>query len=249
MQLHIVSLNIHFGKKVESIAKKISQNPNMAKADVLMLQEIEEHVWEVKSRAEKLAEKLEMHFTYVPSRKLSRWNHEGTHGLAILSKYPLSDIQTIPLKYFKLAYRSHNRIAIAATVTVNGSSVRLYNVHLDFRLSQKQRVQQLLPVLDHIDNNGVDRAIIAGDFNTASLLWKLGLLPAFYQNQKRYVDRFVKSFGFDIAMPEKSITFDRGGFKWSLDHIYVKGLDVVKVGVERTLKISDHKPVWATVLI
>lgn len=249
MQLHIVSLNIHFGKKIESIAKKIKQNPNLAQADVLMLQEIEEHVWEVKSRAEKLAELLDMQCTYIPSRKLNRLKAEGTHGLAILSKYPLSDVQAIQLKYFKLPYRPRNRIAIAATVTVGTESVRLYNVHLDVRLTKKQRAEQLRPVLEHIEEHRVERAVIAGDFNTLQVLWSLGALPAFYQNQKRYLDKFVQSFGFDIALPDKSITFDRGGFRWSLDHIYVKGLSVERSGVESRMKISDHKPVWAKILL
>ncbi len=249
MQLHVVSLNIHFGKKVDAIATNILDNPNMASADVLLLQEIESHIWEGKSRAERLAEKLHMHFTYVPSRNLNRLKHEGTHGLAILSKYPLSNIEVIKLKYFKLPYRTRNRIAVAATVTVGSEAVRLYNVHLDVRLTKKQRAEQLLPVLNHIESNAVERAIIAGDFNTLQVLWSLGALPAFYQNQKKYIDKFVKSFGFEIALPDKATTFDRGGFKWQLDHIYVKGLQIKTAGVESLMKISDHKPVWATVVL
>ncbi len=249
MQLHIVSLNIHFGKKVDAIAAKIRNNPNLASADVLLLQEIESHIWEGKSRAERLAEKLEMLCTYVPSRKLSRLQHEGTHGLAILSRYPLSNVEVIKLKYFKLPYRPRNRIAVAATVTVGKESIRLYNVHLDVRLTVKQRMQQLLPVLKRVEEGKVQRAVIAGDFNTLSLLWAFGALPAFYQNQKRHLDRFVQSFGYDIAIPEKAVTFDRALLRLSLDQMYIKGLSFKRVGVEDNLKISDHKPIWATVTI
>jgi endonuclease/exonuclease/phosphatase family metal-dependent hydrolase len=249
MRLHIISLNIHFGKKVESIAKKIKQNQNLKGADVIMLQEIEEHIWEVKSRAKKLAELLDMQCTYVPARKLNRLKHEGTHGLAILSKYPLSDVEVIPLKYFRLPYRPRKRIAVAATVRVGAQTVRLFNVHLDVRLTKKQRAEQLRPVLAYIEAHGIDRAIIAGDFNTLSLLWSLGALPTFYQNQKKYLDKFLQSFGFDIALPEKAITFDRALLRLSLDQIYTKGLSIQEAGIEHKLNISDHKPVWATVVI
>ena len=235
--VRIVTFNVHYGADVAGLARAIRTNPHLRDADVLLLQEIEKHPGD--DRAARLADALSLNLVYAPARI----EGDGTHGLAILSRYPLKDLEVLRLKKYDLGFRgTRRRIAMAATVELPGHSVRIYNVHLDTRLTPEERLTQLAPVVAEAEQQPA--AIVGGDFNTinavSSLLPLVPVpLPGF--SQAGGLDAFMKSKGF--ATP-----FERIGsthrFPMRLDAVYTRGIAVEGEGKETSVTVSDHYPLW-----
>jgi endonuclease/exonuclease/phosphatase family metal-dependent hydrolase len=240
--LRVVTFNVHFGADVPALAGAIRSNPELRQADVLLLQEIEKHPGD--DRAAELAQALSLNLVYAPARI----EGDGTHGLAILSRYPLSDLEVIRLKQYDLGFRgTRRRIAMAATVHLPGRDVRVYNVHLDTRLKPEERLLQLEPVVDEAMKQPV--ALVGGDFNTINAVTSLLPLvpvpvPGF--SQAAGLDAYMKSKGF--ATP-----FERIGrthhFPMRLDAVYARGLTVEREGKEMSVDVSDHYPLWVDVKV
>lgn len=234
--LRVVTFNVHFGADVPALVRAIRSNPRLSRADVLLLQEIESHPGD--DRAAKLAEALKLDLVYAPARV----EGDGTHGLAILSRYPLTDLQVLRLKEYDLGFHARRRIAMAATVHAPGRAVRVYNVHLDTRLTPEERLRQLEPVV--ADAVKQPAAVVGGDFNTinavSSLLPLVPVpLPGF--SQAAGLDAYMKARGF--ATPFEGIGRTHR-FPMRLDAVYARGLDVEGEGKEMSVTVSDHFPLW-----
>ncbi len=112
-------------------------------ADIIMLQEVEEYLpnWTTKT-----ASKFGFQAIYVPSRKTKL----GTHGLAILSRGAITEMETQILSLKELGFHSRERIAVHASTMVRSQTIKVCNVHLDTRLNMTERVEQLSAVLDKL---------------------------------------------------------------------------------------------------
>ena len=243
--LRVVTFNVHFGANVPALAGAIRSNPELSRADVLLLQEIESHPGG-DDRAAKLADALNLNLVYAPARI----EGDGTHGLAILSRYPLSDLEVIRLKHYDMGlggFRARRRIAMAATVHLPDRDVRVYNVHLDTRLKPEERLLQLEPVVAEAVKQPA--ALVGGDFNTinaVSSLLPLVPVPVPGFSQAAGIDAYMRSKGF--ATP-----FERIGrthhFPMRLDAVYARGLQVEREGKETSVDVSDHFPLWVDVKV
>ena len=240
--LRVVTFNVHLGADVPGLVRAIHANPELRRADVLLIQEIESHPGD--DRAARLAEALNLNLVYAPARV----EGDGTHGLAILSRYPLSDLEVFGLKHYDLGFRgTRRRIAMAATVQLPGRSVRVYNVHLDTRLTPEERLLQLEPVIAAALQQPA--ALIGGDFNTINAvpaLLPLLPVPVPGYSQAAGLDAYMKSKGF--AAP-----FERIGrthyLAMRLDAVYPRGLRVEREGKEMSVEVSDHYPLWVDVKV
>lgn len=74
-------------------------------------------------------------------------------GLAVVSRYPICDVQIRRLKTCDLGSRSRTRFALAATVRTPWGDLRLWIVHLDTRINAAERVEQLQPVIEEPEPN------------------------------------------------------------------------------------------------
>jgi len=235
--VRVVTFNVHFGADVAGLARAIRGNPRLNQADILLIQEIESHPGD--DRAARLAEALSLNLVYAPARI----EGDGTHGLAILSRYPMKDLEVLRLKKYDLGFRgTRRRIAMAATVQLPGRSVRVYNVHLDTRLKPEERLLQLEPVVAEAVKQPA--AIVGGDFNTinavSSLLPLVPVpLPGF--SQAAALDAYMESKGF--AAPFTNIGRTHR-FPMRLDAVYARGLKVEGEGKETSVTVSDHFPLW-----
>ena len=165
-------------------------------------------------------------------------------GLAILSRYPLRDIQVQPLKHFDLRYRSRTRIALAATTDSPWGAVRIFNAHLDTRLNTQQRLEQLQPVL-HATGEVQGPVIVGGDFNSNRFYWVEHVLPLpVWRSQALGVQDYMVRQGFRTAIPAGRTTFDYLGMH--LDWIWLRGLESGASQVY-PLDFSDHHAVWTRV--
>ena len=242
--LTIVTFNTHFGRKVGKIAKIFETHSNLKKADVIFFQEIESHTKEGKARAEQIAERLGFYCLYAPARVLPKG---GTHGIAILSKYPLLSHEVVPLPFIKSAYRSRTRIAQIAEILINKRRVTLANVHLDVRVNVRQRVLQVAPVLEQVFLRKNKYIIVAGDFNTTPFVWFKGAIPMAVQSQKEHFALFMKELGFSGSSKKAGYSIRAGLLRLYLDAVFVKNMKIVEVSTEPKIRVSDHKRLWAKI--
>lgn len=239
--LRIVTFNIHHGDDLPALIESLRRHPVLCSADIFLLQEIESYPAEGASRARQLAQALRMNYAYAPAR---RTRQGGTHGLAILSRYPLSDVRVLPLRQFDLNVHTRRRIALAATAHVGGHPLRLYNLHLDTRLNPQDRLEQLRPVVDAARDHAIAGAVVGGDFNTNPLRWLFHVIPIFRSDQAGAVDDFMRENGFDTPVAHAGSTSRKGLLRFRLDSLYSRGVHVQAFGVERSVEVSDHLPVW-----
>lgn len=246
--LRVATFNAHFAKNVTAIAQAFARNANLAAADIILIQEIEHLTKENATRASRLAKLLNMDYVYVPSRRLLLMR--GTHGTAILSRYYLRNAKAIRLPVYPLL-RLHPRVALCAEVQYNGRKVKIYNIHLSGSLNYRQRASQLDAVLKHIRRqNTREPVILAGDFNTIPLLTLVGTsIPLFYSNQRKKLHAFLGRQGFISSGRYIGHTSNWGLARFQLDGIYARGAAFSQSGIERSIKISDHFPLWADIKI
>ena len=211
--------------------------------DVLLLQEVGHTSIDGRRFITQLSERMGVHYAYAPAEFLENGH---THGLAILSRFPLDEVQAQPLKYHRLRFRSRCRIALAATVKTLGRPIRLVNVHLDTRINTKERVAQLTPVLDILDGFA-GPSIIGGDFNTMNIRWFRTMWPLPYlQRQSSAVRAMLAGAGFQTPLGRGPATFPFLGLPLRLDWIFVKDLTPLEWGVD-AVRFTDHRGVWASV--
>lgn len=134
------------------------QNP-----DLVALQEIDDHTSRsgAFNEAEVMAKKLGMHFYFGKAIDYAG----GGYGVAILSKYPLSDMQTIPLPSAE-GFKGETRVLALATVTLaNGKTLRFGSTHLEVSSGANRDLQ--IKEINRIAAAEKLPFIIGGDFNSA----------------------------------------------------------------------------------
>lgn len=192
----IVAWNIERGAHYDGIYHFLTTHPQLRHADLLLLTETDLGMARSGNRhvARDLAEALGMHYYFVPSYlNLCKGNgaeHEADgentlalHGNAILSHYPLHDLDVVVLPNGKDKMRGKEKRvgsqkALVATVRFPGRSVRVACVHLDAHSTQAHRAHQMRLVLDALDKwlpATDDRrpatplpVLIGGDWNTST---------------------------------------------------------------------------------
>ena len=108
-----------------------------------------------------------------------------------------------------------------------------WSVHAEVStLPHRYQVAQYSEVADSVLASPVHAALVAGDFNTAS------------SRSVRGLEKGMMRAGMYRANASSGRTFTRFGRGFELDHIFVKGFDVVDAGVVSNHTASDHDPVW-----
>jgi endonuclease/exonuclease/phosphatase family metal-dependent hydrolase len=245
-RLRIVTYNVHKGENVEGIARSFADDVELAQAQVVMVQEIEDHPGEDGSRASRLAALLGMGFVYAPERV----EGDGTHGTALLSVFPLANVQVMQLPHIELPWSSAQRIALGADVVVGSMSFRVVTVHLDTRLNVPQRILQLRPAI--IDEP--ERTIVGGDFNTNTYIWAEGSIPNLpvesvvgADHQALALDDYMRALRFTTPTANSGSTQHTAVLDSRLDSIFVRSLSAQPGRVEREIGLSDHFPLWVDV--
>ena len=240
--VRVVSFNVHHGDDVPGLVRSIQTNTTLCSADVFLLQEIESFPAEGQSRTRRLAEALQLNYVYAPAR--FKEAGDGTHGLAVLSRFPLREVEVIPLKQYNLGVNTRQRIALGVTLELGKRRLRLYNVHLDTRINARQRLEQLQPVVEAARRHAGAETVIGGDFNTNPLYWLLPVLPLFRSNQAKAVDDYMKENGYAAPFSETGGTMKKWGGRFRVDAIYSRGMTVKGFAIEEGVVVSDHFPVW-----
>lgn len=242
-RLRIVTYNVQYGPDPDALAAAIRASPSLARADAILLQEVESHPAESASRSARMAALLGLGYVYVPARPLA---DGGTHGLAILSSYPISDVRKMDLP--ESAHKIQHRIAIEATLDIHGVPIQLIDVHLDTDLDTAQRIAQLSPVV----RGAPDVTLIAGDFNMGWVEWVGGTVPVLSStrasDQAPVIDGYMRDQGFDTPSADCGPTEHMFGFEQRLDAFYTRGL-AGNFGAVEHVGPSDHWPMWIDVTL
>ncbi|HYT50134.1 MAG TPA: endonuclease/exonuclease/phosphatase family protein, partial [Pyrinomonadaceae bacterium] len=157
---------------------------------------------------------------------------EGDTGVALLSRVPLKDVTRIDLPWHDCEWRP--RLAMAATVELAGSRVRLFNIHIDPHGPLGNQHQQTETVLDQVQKHD-GPTVILGDFNTLST------------HKAIEIRKLMELHDFLTPFPTKVATWRGAGLRFHADWIFVRGLRVNRWGVVKPLNVSDHWPIWAEI--
>jgi len=227
--LTVVSWNIAYGENVDLALRELQDDPRLAAADIVLLQEMEP------SGSKRLAEALGFHFVH-GSASVNP-HHGRLFGNAVLSRWPIVGDRVLILPHETLL-TGHRRIAVAADIALgSGRTVRAISIHtatmimdLEKRLAQAQAAADSLGGLQGL-------TIIGGDFNTVSEyeVTELGQL------MRRLGQTLVRlPAGPTLRNRLKKLP----GSTPVLDHFFCRGLVPGASGVAAQTTVSDHFPIW-----
>ncbi|MES3017037.1 MAG: endonuclease/exonuclease/phosphatase family protein [Bacteroidota bacterium] len=166
VQLKIMSYNIHIGipptkpgtTDIDAIVRAIKEQA----PDIIALQEVDVNTARTGkiNEAALIAEKLKMNFFFAKAI-----DHDGgDYGVAILSKFPLSETKVHRLTTIE-GTKGEPRVMATAKVTLkNGQTIRFASTHLDAQGPSVNRDKQISEI-NMISSSETLPFIIAGDFN------------------------------------------------------------------------------------
>jgi endonuclease/exonuclease/phosphatase family metal-dependent hydrolase len=234
---------------IAEAAEALSNGKLLPRADIIALQEADKRTVRSGGQhvARELAAALGMNWVHAPAgiprgiKPVTRqwWldfeepiglHDEGDTGVAILSRYPLSNLERIDLPWQECPWRP--RLAVAADVSLGLKTVRIVNAHVDPHAAVGGQLAQL-GTLAGVANAATGPTIVLGDFNTLS-------------NRKCAETRsYLESQGYVTLMPTGTATWRGAGLRMHADWIFTRGIEIESWGVARPLNVSDHWPIWA----
>lgn len=175
-QVRVMTYNIHHG----ATAKEVPSLPRIAElireldVDVVALQEVDRH-WSERSafadQTTELAEQLKMEVAFGPIYDLpleEKGRQRRQYGLAILSRYPIVSSRNFELTRLTTVTSEPERKLLPGfpmvTIDIGGTSLHVFNTHLDYRADPKIRRQQVAEMLEIIARYDPPM-ILVGDFN------------------------------------------------------------------------------------
>jgi len=214
-RIRVASFNIAWARHIDEAIGLLQSDPNLASADLLMLQEMDE------ASAARIATALEMHYVYYPATLHPK--SDRNFGNALLSRWPIERDSKLILPHISWQLRTQ-RIAVLGTVRIDGQPVTVVTAHFGtlveiFPWGQRDQARMLLEALKEEDH-----VIVAGDFNT-------GGLGEMFEAQgftwpTHGIGNTHHSWSFDHVYARGFIPIGRGVVR--------------EIG-----EISDHKPIWA----
>ena len=238
-QISIVSYNIRWrtGAELDRIAAWLKSKG----VCLIALQEVDRAKQRTArvNNARALAEKLNLYYAWAaPPLPKDAPDKEEPTGVALLSPVPLTDITRLVLPHDGPGGRW--RVALGATVKIGPANIRIYSVHSETRIPVSQKLDQYRAVLDDLAPFPKETpAIVMGDFNS----WEPDTVEG--------VRRLFTQKGFATPFPDGETTFSRSAVlfdvKLKLDWIWLRGLPAKTYGIDRSLTVSDHFPLWTVV--
>ncbi len=230
-----VSLNLAKESDAGRVVRDIHLAPRLRSADLFLFQEVVGGPSGF-SVAGEAARRLGYHCAFAPAA-----SGAYDQGLALMSRYPITEPRITPLKACDLGFRSRTRFAMSCKLDTPWGDVRVWNVHLDTRVNASERLEQLQPVIDEASQHR-GPVLIGGDFNTNELYWLGNMAPLPGGPSHSGVIRdAMRRAGFESPLPSGSNTFP--AFRRHLDWIFTRAMEPLDASVEPAA-FSDHNAVW-----
>ena len=239
-EIKIVSYNIRWrgGHKLKQLAKLLHEDPEIGGAAILGLQEVDRRKKRTghHNTVKALADELGLHYAWAAPPAAKPKDEEET-GVAILSVYPLADVQRIVLPH--AGPNRRRRVALGATVQIDGRQWRIYSAHAETRLSLDKKMEQYNAILEDLARYPADTpAVVMGDLNT----WEPSA-------DDKTIKLFLKA-GMTTPFGTQSTFRRRVVFvpiEFRLDWVWLRGLEATSHGIDRQINASDHWPLWTKV--
>jgi len=241
--IKIISYNIRWrgGEDLRKLIELFKTDREIGRADIIGLQEVDRNKKRTgnQNTALQMAEALGMYYAWTapppPPAKEDKKPQEEETGVAIMSAYPLTDLQRIVLPNEGPGGR--RRVALGATVKIGETSVRVYSVHAEIRISNVKRLEQLKAVIDdaQINHAKVERVVVLGDFNTITGK-DVGETSELFTTAK-----------FNTPFTNNLTTWKTFILEFKLDWLWLRGLQATAFGIDKKVGLSDHWPLWAVV--
>jgi endonuclease/exonuclease/phosphatase family metal-dependent hydrolase len=236
--ISVVSLNLAKENDPDNVVNGIRSVPRLRDADLFLFQEVANGKHHL-SVAEETARRLGYFALFEPAAP-------GVYdqGLALVSRYPVDEIDIKRLKACDLRYRCRNRFAVAATVQTPWGGLRVWNAHLDTRINAAERLEQLQPIIYEASRHTGPR-LIGGDFNTNDCYWLRNVVPIpGGPSHGAAIRSAMKHHGFETPFPDALNTFP--ALRRHLDWIFVQDVRSLAASVEPAA-FSDHNAIWVRV--
>jgi len=220
--LRVVAFNVKYGQHVNVVLALLRQEGPLRDPDVLLLQEMDG------AGTREIADTLGFAYVYYPSNRFSVTRRD--FGNAILSRFPIEEDRKIVLPHLGRFHRNL-RTAVGATIRVGTRRLRVYSVHIATFVGNgpRARREQLAAVL--ADAAAYPTVLMGGDFNS-------GTVPGI---------ALAWGYTWPTRHLPHTVSF------WTMDHMLLKGVDLANAyafGLVREIHgASDHKPVWARVVL
>jgi endonuclease/exonuclease/phosphatase family metal-dependent hydrolase len=222
--LKVITYNIRLARETEKAIDLLTNHNDLHDADILCLQEMDHRGVDL------IARSLNYNYVYYPAIHHPRSARD--FGNAILSKWPIISDRKIILP--KSGAGKLQRIAVNATISVNGTKISVFSIHMKIYTRRRQRRALIDHILSTIEPS-VKNCIVAGDFNT------------FSKSIRRTFLEPLKEAAFQSATESIGWTYKYWYLlnkRATLDHIFIKGMSVISSGKVVNRKPSDHIPVW-----
>lgn len=232
--VRLVSYNLHGPPtdKIDELVEAVATEDALRGAVVYSFQEVNRNHAGSGNRdmAKVLAKALKANYAYAV--ELEHKSGGGERGLAIVSRYPMSDVERFVLPVEGPGGR--RRISLGATIHLDSTKdLRVYDLHLETRISVKERGEQIQAIIDHARRYSKLPTVILGDFNT------------FTHGATRRMFELMEPEGFHCPLAGDEKTFQQKFFlRLKLDWIWTRNLETLGADVEGDIVISDHRPLW-----
>ena len=236
-EIKILQYNIRWrsGDDLKTLIKLFQDDPEIGNAKILALQEVDRNKKRTgnNNTAKMIADELGMHYVWA-APPTAKPNEEEETGVAILSVYPLSDVQRIVLP--NKGPNGRSRVALGATVEINNQRWRVYSAHTETRIPVSKKLEQFKAVLDDLAHYPANMpAIIMGDLNT----WEPN---ADGKTSRFFLDAGLKTpFGGEATFKRRVLFVP---IELKLDWVWLRGLEAASCGIDRKVEVSDHFPLW-----
>ena len=222
-ELHVVTFNIEYALRIEQAIATLEDSEELARAHVLLLQEMDE------GGSERIAAALGYDYVYYPG---SRLEDGRNYGGAVLSVWPIVHDEKLLLPHLD-PMNGRRRIAVLAVLETPRGRIGVASVHTNVpTLGPEARLDQARYVRDAAHELGLP-AVVGGDFNTSD--WAVDSTVAVFTQK-----------GFEWASKGIGDTGSVHGHHFlDLDHVFSRDLPKVAAGRVDT-NASDHRVVWVT---
>jgi endonuclease/exonuclease/phosphatase family metal-dependent hydrolase len=260
-ELVVVAYNIERGLKLDQILAGFASG-QLPDADVVLISETDRGCSRTDGRdvTRELAQALAMNYVFaVEFVELPRVGGPGgtieapcEHGNAVLSKYPLGNVQALRHAMAKEWYggdepRLGGRISVGADVLVGDRVLHAWSLHFESDISETYRAPQAAELADVAAMGASTGAVVVGgDTNAGTYVVDIGLGTMNNPTVKAFTDRGYLDAHRSLPALQRP-TRD----PLVLDLIFTLGDIASAPGIcpLSSCPFSDHAPVWATVAL
>ena len=229
----VLTLNLAKVTDIDSILRELRP------ADVLLFQEVVRSDGADPSVAEVIAKRIGFHSEF------GTGSPGATDvGIAVLSRFALTDAVTYQIAPVNLVFRSRKRVLLAVTAQTPSGPMRIICAHLDTRINPADRLRELAPAIEDA-NRFPGPVLIGGDFNTNDMQWVSHVVPVPWPGwQAARVRDLMAQNGFHTPFIHRRATFDHLGMQ--LDWIFLRSLAATNADII-PMDFSDHHALVAVV--